>query len=129
MKSWSQTLLVGFEAVVLDFKEEAVLAEHLGELAGGALCFVVLACHEVLVELAGEAAGEADEALGVAGEEVLRDAGLAVEAVEGGLGGEADEIAVASLVFGEDEEVVVACRQVCGGRQSWRGRARSRGWA
>ncbi len=101
-------LLVGFEAVILDFEEEVVLAEHLGELAGGALGLVVLPCHEVLVELAGEAAGEADEAFGVAGEEVFGDAGLAVEAVEGGLGGEAHEVAIAGFIFGEHEEVVVA---------------------
>ena len=62
---------VGGEAVVLDLEEEVVLAEDLGELAGGAFCLVVLPCHEVLVELTGEAAGEADEAFGVTGEELF----------------------------------------------------------
>ena len=66
-----------------------------------------LPCHEVLRDFAGEAAGEADEAFGVLGEEVLGDARLAVEAVERGLAGEADEVAVALFVFGEDEQVVV----------------------
>ncbi len=61
----------------------------------------------MLRDFAGEAAGEADEAFGVLGEEGFRDARLFVEAVQGGLAGEADEIAVAGFVFGEDEEVVV----------------------
>ncbi len=63
--------------------------------------------HDVLGDFAGEAAGEADEAFGVFGEEGFRDARLFVEAVQGGFGGEADEVAVAGFVFGEDEEVVV----------------------
>ena len=100
-------------------------------LAGGALGVVVLPFHQVLVDLAGEAAGEADEACGVFGEKFLGDAGLAVEAVQRGLGGEADEIAVAFFVFGEHEEVVVvvAVAGWRGGRRSCRCRARSRGWA
>ena len=39
--------------------------------------------------------------------EILADAGLAVEAMQRGLAGEADEVAVAGFVFGEDEEMVV----------------------
>ena len=35
------------------------------------------------------------------------DAGLAVEAVQRGFGGEADEVAVALFVFGQDQQVVV----------------------
>gem|GEM_PF-6250800 len=61
----------------------------------------------MLRDFAGEAAGEADEAFGVGGEKVFADAGLLVEAVQRGLGGEADEVAVAGFVFGEDKEVVV----------------------
>jgi len=68
---------------------------------------VVVALHDVLRDFAGEAAGEADEAFGVGGEKVFADAGLLVEAVQRGLGGEADEVAVAGFVFGEDKEVVV----------------------
>ena len=103
---------VGSEAVVLNLEEEVSLAEHLFELAGGSLGLVVFAGHEVLVDLSGEASGEGDEALGVPGEEVFRDAGLAIEAVERGLAGEADEVAVAGLVLGEDEEVLVAAAEV-----------------
>ncbi len=98
---------VGGEAVVLDFEEEVAAAEHGFEVAGGLFGEVVVPFHEVLGDLAGEAAGEADQAFGVFGEEGLGDAGLFVEAVEGGLGGEADKVAVAGFVFGEDEEVIV----------------------
>ncbi len=48
----------------------------------------------------------------MAGEKVLGDAGLAVEAVQGGLAGEADEVAVALLVFGEHKKVVVAAGEL-----------------
>ncbi len=71
--------LIGLEAVVLDLEEEVALAEHLLELASGALGFVVLPCHQVLVDLACQAAGEANETFGVAGEEFFRDPGFAVK--------------------------------------------------
>ncbi len=99
--------LVGLEVVILNFEEEVAAAEHGFELASGFLGEVVVALHDVLRDFSSETAGEADEAFGVFGEEVLADAGFFVEAVEGGLGGEADEVAVACFVFGEDEKVVV----------------------
>jgi hypothetical protein len=86
----------------------------------------------VLRDLAGEAAGEADEAFGVFGEKIFETRGLLVEAVQRGLAGEADEVAVAGFVLGEDEEVVVLGVGVGdsrGGRLLCRCRARSRGWA
>ena len=55
---------VGGEAVVLDFEEVVALAEEVFVEAGGAFGLVVLPFHQVLVDLAGEAAGEADEAFG-----------------------------------------------------------------
>ncbi len=99
--------LVRGEAVVLDFEEVVALAEEVFVEAGCALGFVVLPFHQVLIDFAGETAGEADETFGVLREECLRDARLAIEAVQGGFAGETDEVAVASFVFGEDEEVVV----------------------
>ncbi len=44
-------------------------------------------------------------------EKIFGDAGLAIEAVECGLAGEANEVAVARLVFGEYEEVLVAAAE------------------
>ena len=54
---------VGCEVMVLDFEEEVAAAEDLFEVAGGGLGSLVVAGHEVLGDLPGEAAGEADEAL------------------------------------------------------------------
>ena len=99
--------LVRGQAVVLNFEEVVALAEEILIEAGGAFRVVVLPCHQVLVDFAGETAGEADESFAVFGEELFADAWLAVEAVESRLAGEADEVAVTRFVFGEDEEMVV----------------------
>ena len=69
--------LVRREAVVLHLEEEVAFAEHLFEHAGGALGLVVLPCHQVLIHLAGEAAGEADQAFRVPREKFFGDARLA----------------------------------------------------
>ena len=104
--------LVGLQAVVLNLEKEVALAEHLLEAAGGLLRLVVLPCHQVLVHLARETAGEADKALGVARKKFFRHARLAIEAMQRGLAGQADEVAVALFVFGEHQEVVVAARHL-----------------
>ncbi len=98
---------VGSELVVLDFEEVIAFAEEILVETGGAFGVFVLPCHQVLVDLAGKAAGEADEAFAVFGEEIFADAGLAIEAMERRFAGEADEVAIACFVFGEDDEVVV----------------------
>ena len=100
--------LVLFEAVVLNFEEEVVLAEDVAVGVGDAAGVVVLIVEDGFVEVAAEAGGEADEAFGVCGEQVLIDAGLVIEAFEVGGGDEVDEVAVAFLVFAEEDEVVVA---------------------
>src|SRR5580658_2307923 len=86
------------EAVILDLEEVVAFAEEIFVAAGGAFGFVVLPFHQVLVHLAGEAAGEADEPLGVFCQEGLRDTGLAIEAVQGGFAGEANEVSIARFV-------------------------------
>ena len=100
-------LLFFFEALVLNFEEEVAAAEDVLVLGGGGTGLVVVAGDEVLAKFAAEAAGKADKASGVFSEVLFADAGLAVEAVERGLGGDADEVAIALFVGGEDEEVVV----------------------
>jgi len=100
-------LLFVFEALVLDFEVEVALAEDVLILLGYGFGFLVAASDEFFAEFSTEAAGEADEAGGVLGEVALADAGLAIEAVEGSFGGDADEVAIAFFVSGEDEEVIV----------------------
>ena len=99
--------LVGFEAVVLNLEEEVTAAEHGLVVAGGLLGLLVVAFHQVLTDLAGEAAGEADEAFRMFGEKVFADARLLVEAMQRGFAGQADEVAVAGFVFRQDQQVVV----------------------
>ena len=60
-----------------------------------------------LVQFAGGAAGERDQAGAVFGEQFAVDARLVVEALEVGLGGELNQVAPALTVLGEQHEVVV----------------------
>jgi len=100
-------LLLVFKALVLNLKIEIAFAEDVFVLLGDAFSFLVAAGDQFFAKLSAEAAGEADEAGGVLGEITLADAGLAIEAVERGLGRDANEVAIAFFVLGENEEVVV----------------------
>ena len=84
-------LLFLLEALVLNFEVEVAAAEDVLILARrmAASLASYLPGHQRFAQLAAEAAGEADEAFGMFGEVFLADAGLAVEAVERGLGGDA----------------------------------------
>ena len=99
--------LILFEAVVLNFEEEIVFAEHLAVGVGEAAGIIVFIVEDSFVEIAAEAGGEADEAFGVRGEHFLIDARLVVKAFEEGRGNHLDEVAVAFLVFAEEDEVVI----------------------
>ena len=55
--------LVLLEAVVLNFEEEVVLAEHVAIGVGEAAGVVVLVGEDGFVEIAAQAGGEADQAL------------------------------------------------------------------
>jgi hypothetical protein len=98
---------VGSETVILNLQEEVSAAKHGLEVACGLLRLVVFAFDDVLRDFAGETSGETDQAFSVFGEEVLADARLLVEAVQSSFAGEANQVAIASFVFGEDEQVVV----------------------
>jgi hypothetical protein len=100
--------VVLIEIVILNFQEEVFLAEDFGVFAGHLAGFVVLIFEERFVDVAAEAGREADEAFGVLLKELFIDAGLVVETVEVAGGDELDEIAVAVLILGEEDEVVVA---------------------
>ena len=96
-----------FQALILNLEIEILFAENVGEGSGGGASGVVIVLHEALGDFALQAAGEADEPAGMLGEKLLADARLVVEAVQRGLGGDLDQVAVALFVFGEDEQVVV----------------------
>ncbi len=102
------------DAVVLDLDEVVFAAEDLDEATAGLAGLVHAVVEEMLRDEGGEAAGEADEALGVFGEGVEIGAGLVVEALEMGVGDELEEILVAGEVFGEETEVEDALAVVIG---------------
>ena len=93
------------DPVVLELQEEVARAEDVAVLAGqgpGQLPVVDL---ERLRDLPAEAGGEADEALGVAGQELAVDPRLVVVAVEVGVGEEPAEVPVADEVLGQEDQV------------------------
>ena len=65
-----------FEAVVLNFEEEVVFAEHLLVGVGHAARVFVPVGEDGFVKIAAEAGGEADEAFGSGGKEVFIDSHL-----------------------------------------------------
>ena len=76
-------------------------------MLGGGAGSIIVVFGEVFAELAGEAAGKADEAFGMLGQKFFADARLAIEAVQRGLRGDADQVAIALVVFRDYEQVMV----------------------
>jgi len=68
--------LILLEAVILNFEEVVVFAEEVAIFVGEAAGVFVVFVEDGFVDVSAEAGGEADEAFGVAGEEVFIDAGL-----------------------------------------------------
>ncbi len=100
-------LAFGFEALVLNFEIEVAAAEDVLVFERDSFGLLVTARGEFFAQFAGQTAGGTDQPFGVFGEVALADSRLAIEAVQRGLGGDADEVAIAFFVFGEDQQVVV----------------------
>ena len=99
-------LLLG-DAVALDLEVDVLGAEHLHELVEVGARLRQPALDDAAAGAGGEAAGERDDALGVAGEAVEVDARLAaVEALEEAGARELDEVAEALVGGGEQRQVV-----------------------
>ena len=92
--------------VVLDLQEVVVGSEDLQVLARHPLGQVQVAAQDGLGKLAADAPGEADQPLTVRGEQLLVDARLVVVALEVGDGGELDQVGVAGVVTGEQDQMV-----------------------
>src|ERR1700743_3641487 len=89
------------EALVLYFEEEVPLPEDVLVARGHIARGFILPCHQVLAKLARQAPGEADQARRMFGQVALRDARLAIEAVQRSLRCDADQIAIALFIFGQ----------------------------
>ncbi len=96
-----------FQALILNLKEEIVLAENVGVGSGRRARGFVIVFHQALGDFALQASREADEPAGVLRQKFLADARLVIEAVQRSLGGDLDQVAVSLFVFGEHQQVVV----------------------
>ncbi len=93
------------DAVVLELEKEVALAEDVAVLARQAAGLLPVVHLERLRDLAAEAGREADQALGVAGQQLAVDARLVVVALEVGVGEEPVQVAVPDEVLREQDEV------------------------
>ena len=91
--------------MVLELEVEIARGEEGGVLPGGRLGALVLVPSEEEVDLALEAGREADEAFGMAGQDLLVDPGAIIEALPVPLGQEPAEVLVAFFVLDEQDEV------------------------
>ena len=99
------TLRLNLQAVVLHFDVE-VVAEEAMEPAGQLLRLREIVAEDELAELAGGAAGEADQPVVVRFEQLLVDTGNMVETLGVGERRHLDEVLEAGLVLGQQREVV-----------------------
>ena len=100
-------LLVG-NALVLNFEIEITFAEDVGEGRGGLASGIVLPFDKILGDLTLQTRREGDQSLRVLGEKFLAHARLVVKAVQRGFGDNLDQVAIAEIVFSENDEMVVA---------------------
>src|SRR5262245_50846736 len=96
--------------MVLHFKEEVLRAEDIAVSMGQAPGLVVFVGEDWFGDVAAKGGRHAEQSVGVLGKEVGIDAGLVVEAVQVGSGDKLDEIAIAFLVFTEENQVIVPVR-------------------
>ena len=99
--------LLLLEAVVHELDDEVLAAEDLDELAAGLAGGLVVAAKEGLGNDALEAAGEADQAVGVLGELLEVGARLVVQAPDVRVGDELGEVLVAFEIPGEHAHVEI----------------------
>ncbi len=93
--------------MVLDLQEEVVRAEDVLVLPGRIAGLAVVPTGQALAHFTLETGGEDDESLAVLAEQFLVDARLVVEALGVAGGDELDEVLVALVVRGQDDQMVV----------------------
>src|ERR1041385_1901172 len=90
-----------FQALVLNFEKEILLAEDVRISCRSLPCCVVLVLDEILGDFTFQTPGERNQSFSMLGQKILADSWLVVEAVQGRLGGDFYQIAIALFVFGE----------------------------
>jgi len=91
--------------VVLNFQEEALPTEQVQVPAQRAFRLFGVALQKGARELAGEAGGAGNQAVGVRGEVFFIDAGVVVKAFQLAGGGDLEQVLVALHVFGQQHQV------------------------
>ncbi len=107
LKKAGMDAVLHFQTLILNLKIEILFAEDVGEVGGRGARGGVVVLHQALGDFSLEASGEADQAARVFGKKLLAHTRLVVEAVQGSLRRDLDEIAVPFFVLGEHEQVVV----------------------
>src|ERR1700739_717123 len=95
------------EALVLNFEKKVSLAENIGIASGGGASGSVVPFHQAFGDFAFQASGEPDQATGVFRQKLFAHARFVVKAVERCLRSDFYKVAVAFLVFGQNQQVVV----------------------
>ena len=96
------------QPLVLDLEIEVSFAEDVVVTGGSFARGIILPFCQPLGNLTLQARGKSDQALRMLGEKFLADARLVIEAVQRRLGNNLDQVAIALIVLGQHDEVVVA---------------------
>ena len=95
------------DTLVLDLEIEIPFAEDVTEGNGGIARGFVFPFRQAFCNLALEASGQADQSLGMLSEEPFAHARLVVEAVQRRFGDNLDQVAIAFVILGQHDEMVV----------------------
>ena len=98
-------LLLG-DPMVLELEEIVVAAEYLQVLARHGFSAVRIAAQDGLLQFSTQACGQADQPLGVLGEQLLVDARPVVVALEVRRRHQLDQVPIAGLVAGQQHQVI-----------------------
>ena len=88
------------DAVILDFDEVVFASKNLHVARAGEVGLGLAPVHEVLANLGGETAGEADQALGVFGQSGQVSARLVIKTLQMGVRYEFEQVLVTGQILG-----------------------------
>src|SRR5438270_4524622 len=100
-------LLLEREPLILNLEKEVVFAEDVAIGGGRVPRRIVLVCHQMLAKFSGQAARKSDQTFGMLRKELLAHTRFVVHAVERGFGRDLYQIAIAFVVLGQNEQVIV----------------------
>ena len=93
-------------AVIHELQVHVVVSQNLAVAVDGVRRLLQVAVEDVSVDFALEAAGEADQALGMLGQKFFVDAGTVIKALQERLAQEAGEVLITGVIAGQQGQVV-----------------------